>query len=148
MHFSSLKEYLQLVLKIRSAQLIAALLFLALLWGFNDIKLNIFMPFVIVVYGINQLIAAPLNIKLAKKAIQKPALAYVIIVSSEPLFVPVICLLSLSVDASFRELVFELGLTTFIFTLLLYVVSFCAIEVLVCAFKKRKLASLQEGCND
>lgn len=141
MHFSSLKEYLQLVLKIRSAQLVAALLFLALLWGFNDIELNIFMPLVIVVYGINQLVAAPLNIKLAKKAIEKPALAYVIVVSSEPLFVPVICLLSLLVGASFRELVYELGLTTFIFALLRYVVSFCAIEVLVCVFKKRKLAS-------
>lgn len=138
MRFNSVREYLCMILKIRCIELFVALLFMVLVWLSCDVTLNFIMPIVAII-GFNQTPVAPFKTRQLAKLVEELSLPRMLFLGAEPFIVPIGLLIIILVDASFYQVVFGMGFSSFVFMLLLYVVSYCATDVVVCLVKNRQL---------
>lgn len=137
MLFSNVKDYINAMLKIRSIELVVVAICLTMLWLLGDVTPH-FIMLIAAITGFNELPAVPYKANQAEVLIKNLTLSRMIFICFEPFLIPIGSAIIFFVSTSFRAEMMQIGLGTYLFTSLLYSVSFCVTDIVVCLVKRRK----------
>lgn len=137
MLFSNVKDYINAMLKIRSIELVVVVICLAMLWLLGDVTLH-FIMLIAAITGFNELPAVPYKAKQTEILVENMTLPKMIFEYFEPFLIPIASVIILFVNTSFCTEMMQIGLSTYLFASLLYSVSFCVTDIVVCLVKRRK----------